>query len=130
MKKKLALCGLVFALSFPALALPTTSTQPAAPAATTGSAANADDAEYTALREKLAARNKELTDSVNMNRATVKKNEEILKEAQKLDASNRKLEAEAQRLAARNADLQKQRDALKAAQDKGTVLTATATAGK
>lgn len=79
---------------------------------------NADSADYSALREKLAARNKELNDQVNMQRAVVKKNEELLKEAQKLDASNKKLEAEKQMLEKKNQDLERQRDALKAAQAK------------
>jgi len=113
LKQNLALCGLLLAFSFPGLAQTTP-----APAAATAMTVNADSADYSALREKLAARNKELNDQVNMQRAVVKKNEELLKEAQKLDASNKKLEAEKQMLEKKNQDLERQRDALKAAQAK------------
>lgn len=111
--RNLALCGLLLALSVTAFPQSTPSPAQSAPAAMP---ANADDSDYAALREKLAARNKVLTDQVNMQRAEVKKNQDLLKEAQKLDASNKKLEAEKQRLEAQNQDLQKQREALKAAQ--------------
>jgi hypothetical protein len=80
--------------------------------------ANANDSsvDYSALREKLAAQNKVLTDQVNTQRAIVKKNQILLKEAQKLDASNKKLEEEKKKLETENVDLEKQRMALKAAQ--------------
>jgi hypothetical protein len=74
--------------------------------------ANANDAsvDYAALRERLAEQNKVLTDQVNTQRTIVKKNQELLKEAQKLDASNKKL------METENVDLEKQRQALKASQ--------------
>ena len=80
--------------------------------------ANANDAsvDYAALRSRLADQNKVLTDQVNTQRAIVKKNQELLKEAQKLDASNTKLAEEKKKLETENADLEKQRMALKASQ--------------
>jgi hypothetical protein len=80
--------------------------------------ANATDAsvDYAALRARLADQNKVLTDQVNTQRAIVKKNQELLKEAQKLDASNKKLMEEKKRLETQNVDLEKQRMALKASQ--------------
>ena len=80
--------------------------------------ANANDAsvDYAALRSRLAEQNKVLTDQVNTQRAIVKKNQELLKEAQRLDASNKKLMEEKKKLETENVDLEKQRMALKAAQ--------------
>jgi hypothetical protein len=80
--------------------------------------ANANDAsvDYSALRERLAEQNKVLTNQVTTQRAIVKKNQELLKEAQKLDASNKKLAEEKKKLETENADLEKQRMALKSAQ--------------
>jgi hypothetical protein len=80
--------------------------------------ANANDAsvDYAALRSRLAEQNKVLTDQVNTQRAIVKKNQELLKEAQKLDASNKKLLEEKKKLEAENTDLEKQRQALKSSQ--------------
>ena len=80
--------------------------------------ANANDAsvDYAALRSRLADQNKVLTDQVNTQRGIVKKNQELLKEAQKLDASNKKLMEEKKRLETENADLEKQRQTLKSSQ--------------
>jgi predicted nuclease with TOPRIM domain len=80
--------------------------------------ANANDAsvDYSALRERLAEQNKVLTDQVNTQRAIVKKNQELLKEAQKLDVSNKRLMEEKKKLETENVDLEKQRQALKASQ--------------
>jgi predicted nuclease with TOPRIM domain len=80
--------------------------------------ANANDAsvDYAALRERLAEQNKVLTDQVTSQRAIVKKNQELLKEAQKLDASNKKLLEEKKKLETENVDLEKQRQALKSSQ--------------
>jgi hypothetical protein len=74
---------------------------------------NASDAsvDYAALRERLAEQNKVLINEVTTQRAIVKKNQELLKDAQKLDASNKKLSEEK-----KNADLEKQRMALKSSQ--------------
>jgi hypothetical protein len=80
--------------------------------------ANANDSsvDYAALRSRLADQNKVLTDQVTTQRAIVKKNQELLKEAQKLDASNKKLMEEKKKLETENVDLEKQRMALKASQ--------------
>jgi hypothetical protein len=72
--------------------------------------------DYAALRERLAEQNKLLTNQVTTQRAVVKKNQELLKEAQKLDASNKKLAEEKKKLETENADLEKQRMALKSSQ--------------
>jgi hypothetical protein len=79
---------------------------------------NASDAsvDYAALRERLAEQNKVLTNQVTTQRAIVKKNQELLKEAQRLDASNKKLSEEKKKLETENADLEKQRMALKSSQ--------------
>lgn len=94
---------------------------------TTNISADANDstADLTAMRERLAAQNKELTDQVNTQRATVKKNQELLKEAQKLDASNKRLMEEKKRLEAQNSDLEKQRAALKASEKSSDTAVAT-----
>jgi hypothetical protein len=80
--------------------------------------ANANDAsvDYSALRQRLADQNKTLTAQVTNQRTVVKKNQELLKEAQKLDASNKKLLEEKKKLEAANTDLEKQRQALKSSQ--------------
>jgi septal ring factor EnvC (AmiA/AmiB activator) len=80
--------------------------------------ANANDAsvDYSALRQRLAEQNKTLTAQVTNQRSVVKKNQELLKEAQKLDASNKKLMEEKKKLEAENTDLEKQRQALKSSQ--------------
>src|SRR5271163_4424193 len=80
--------------------------------------ADANDASvnYAALRERLAEQNKVLTNQVTTQRAIVKKNQELLKEAQKLDASNKKLMEEKKKLETANVDLEKQRQTLKASQ--------------
>ena len=89
--------------------------------------ANASDAsvDYAALRQRLAEQNKMLTEQVTTQRALVKKNQELLKDAQRLDASNKKLMEEKKRLDAENVDLEKQRQALKTSQSQ--VQTADAT---
>ena len=72
--------------------------------------------DYAALRESLSAVSKNLEGDVNTQRAILKKNQELLKEAQRLDANNKKLLAEKQRLIQQNAELEKQRAALAQAQ--------------
>ena len=86
------------------------------PAITLPADANSPSVDYTALREQLAQQNKSLQDQLNVQRGIVKKNSDLLKEAQKLDADNKKLEAERQKLVQQNAELEKQRQSLKAAQ--------------
>ena len=95
------------------------------PSTTISADANDSTADLTAMRERLAAQNKALTDQVNTQRATVKKNQELLKEAQKLDASNKKLMEEKKRLEAQNSDLEKQRAALKASEKSSDTAVAT-----
>ncbi len=86
------------------------------PSVTLPADASNNSVDYTALREQLAQQNKSLQDQLNVQRGIVKKNSDLLKEAQKLDADNKKLEAERQKLVQQNADLEKQRQSLKAAQ--------------
>ena len=120
----LPVCGLFLAIAAaPALAQsgPNPSDKTTAPAAAAAAPGGTD---YAALTQKLQARNKELVDQVNAQKAMVKHNEELLKEAQHLDAANKKLETERQQLEAQNANLQKQREALNSAQ-----ATQTASAG-
>ena len=98
--------------ALPALAQQQTTADPAA--------ASVD---YVALREGLSNQNKALAGDVVAQRAIVKRNQELLNEAQKLDAANKKLIAEKQKLTEENANLEKQRAALAASQSD----TATAT---
>ncbi len=101
-------CALILALStatLPVFAQQSVSADPAA--------ASVD---YVALREGLANSNKALTSDVVAQRAIVKRNQDLLKEAQKLDAANKKLIAEKQKLTEENANLEKQRAALAASQ--------------
>ena len=87
----------------------------AAPAALPSDSSDAS-INYAALREQVAQQNKQLTEQVAARRAVVRKNQELLKEAQKLHAQNQKLLAERQKLEAQNTDLEKQRDTLKSQQ--------------
>ena len=112
----LSTCALLLSLSaVPGLCQSSTAANANTPAVLPATA-NDPSVDYSALRERLAQQNKTLQDQVNTQRAVVKKNEILLKEAQKLDASNKRLEAEKQKLEAENTDLEKQRQALKAAQ--------------
>ena len=72
--------------------------------------------DYAVLREDLARQNKVLVDQVSTARAIMKKNQELLKEAQKLHSANQKLADEKKKLEAQTVDMEKQREALKAAQ--------------
>jgi septal ring factor EnvC (AmiA/AmiB activator) len=72
--------------------------------------------DFAALREDVSRQNKVLQDQLNVQRGILKKNQELLKEAQKIDNDNKRLDAEKKKVAAQNADLDKQRQALKAAQ--------------
>jgi predicted nuclease with TOPRIM domain len=107
-------CALLLSLS----ALPGFAQSNQSDNSTTVLPANANDAsvDYSALRERLAEQNKTLTAQVTNQRSVVKKNQELLKEAQKLDASNKKLLEEKKKLEAENTDLEKQRQALKSSQ--------------
>lgn len=91
-----------------------------APAAVSSTALPVDASnpsiDYTALREDLSRQNKVLQDQLNVQRNILKKNQELLREAQKLDAENKRLAAEKQKVESQNADLAKQREALKASQ--------------
>jgi len=71
--------------------------------------------DFVALREQFAQQNKALTDQVNTQRNILKKNEDLLKAAQKIQAANLKLADEQKKLQAQNADLEKQRQALNTA---------------
>jgi septal ring factor EnvC (AmiA/AmiB activator) len=109
-------CALLLSLSaVPAFCQ---SSNPTSTDTSTALPANANDAsvDYAALRERLAEQNKVLQNQVTTQRAIVKKNQELLKDAQKLDASNKKLTEEKKKLETENADLEKQRMALKSSQ--------------
>ena len=115
-------CALLLSLS----AMPALCQSSNDSSATTMLPANANDAsvDYSALRAKLAAQNKTLTEQVTSQRAVVKKNQILLKEAQRLAASNKKLMDEKKKLETENADLEKQRQTLKSSQ--GAVQSADA----
>jgi hypothetical protein len=102
-----AICQNSFNAS-PALAAATTSALPAD--------ASNPSVDFAALREDVVRQNKVLQDQLNVQRGILKKNQELLKEAQKIDNENKRLDAEKKKVAAQNADLDKQRQALKAAQ--------------
>ena len=70
--------------------------------------------DYQSLKEGLANQNKSLSGEVLSERSIVKRNEDLLKEAMKLDVANKKLLAEKQKLNEQNANLEKQRAALAA----------------
>jgi hypothetical protein len=107
-------CALLLSLS----ALPGFAQSNTSDNTTTVLPTNATDAsvDYAALRQRLAEQNKVLTEQVTTQRVVVKKNQELLKEAQKLDASNKKLMEEKKKLETENVDLEKQRQALKQSQ--------------
>jgi hypothetical protein len=103
-------CALFAALatvSYPALAQSTSTS------ATDPATASVD---YQSLKEGLANQNKSLSGEVLSERAIVKRNQDLLKEAMKLDVANKKLLAEKQKLNEQNAALEKQRAALAASQ--------------
>jgi hypothetical protein len=112
----LALCA---APAFAQISTASLSTPPMPPAAAASAMpANASNpsVDFAALREQVAEHNKELTGQLATQRAILRKNQELLKEAQKLQAANLKLVAEQKKLEAQNLDLDHQRQALKAAQ--------------
>jgi hypothetical protein len=76
--------------------------------------------DYQSLKEGLANQNKSLSGEVMSERAIVKRNQDLLKEAMKLDIANKKLLAEKQKLNEQNANLEKQRAALAASQAETT----------
>ena len=126
--RSLPVFGMILMLAMPALAQSQAAHQAAAPAVQSADGHD-PSAEFVALRDRLATRNKELTGELGTQRALVKHNQDLLKEAERLDANNRKMEAEKQKLSAQNADLQKHRDALSAA-PANTETAALRTGGK
>ena len=116
-------CAFLLAAStaIPAICQSGPSANPAPAVVTTTTAALPADAsnpsvDYAALREDISRQNKVLVDQLNVQRAILKKNQELLKDAQKMDAANKRLDAEKKKVEGQNADLEKQRQALKAAQ--------------
>ncbi len=103
-------CALFVALSSAALPVFAQSSQ------STVADPAAASVDYLALREGLSNQNKALAGDVIAQRAIVKRNQDLLKEAQKLAAANTKLIAEKQKLTEENANLEKQRAALAASQ--------------
>jgi hypothetical protein len=107
----------VLFLAIPAFCQSAPATPAGAPAVTTVPVdASNPSIDYAALREDVARQNKILTDQVATARAIVKKNQELLKEAQKLQAANLKLADEKKKLEAQSVELEKQRETLKSAQ--------------
>ena len=77
-----------------------------------GAAAMAASNTYSSLRDNLADQSTTLGNDVARQRAILKKNQELLKEAQRLDAVNKKMIAERQHMLQQNAELERQRAAL------------------
>jgi hypothetical protein len=113
--RSLYICGMMLVLAIPALPAlgQSQSAQSGTPAAFAGSS-NDPSVEFVMLRDRLATMNKQLNGELANQRALVKHNQELLKQAQKLDASNKKMTVEKQKLSGQNAELQKHRDALRA----------------
>jgi septal ring factor EnvC (AmiA/AmiB activator) len=107
-----------FAQTVASAATPAPLPVPAASAPTAAAETPNPSVDYNALREDIARTNKSLTDQVANQRAIAKRNGDLLKEAQRLQAANLKLNEEKKKLQAENADLDKQRAALQAAQPK------------
>jgi hypothetical protein len=82
----------------------------AAPVAAAATAATPAPAavDYATLRDHIASWNKLLHDRVSVQREDLKKNQDLLKEAQKIGASNLKLAEEQKRLQAQGNELLKQ----------------------
>ncbi len=117
-------CALIFAAtvaSLPALAQNTNVPAQINAAA----AAMAPSGSYATLRDSLATQADSLTGDVTVQRAILKKNQQLLKEAQRLDAQNKKLQAEKQRMAQQNAELERQRANLAQAQAQADAQAAT-----
>jgi hypothetical protein len=93
-----------------------TSTASASTAVTLPADASNPSIDYAALKDDLARQNKTMTDQLNVQRQILKKNQDLLKEAQRINAANLKLAEEQKKIAAENVELDKQRDNLKAAQ--------------
>ncbi len=103
--------ALVLAAS--AIALPSfAQTTGTASQATTTSTPMAASSDYSALRDNLADQSQVLNSDVMTQRAILRKNQELLKEAQRLDATNKKMLAERQRMNQQNAELERQRASL------------------
>lgn len=79
--------------------------------------------DYVALRDNVSRQNKVLVDQLNVTRAIFKKNQELLKDAQKINASNLKLADEKKKIEAQSAELQKQRESLKSSQKPAEVAS-------
>ncbi len=77
-----------------------------------GAAAMAASTNYANLRDNLADQSTTLGNDVARQRAILKKNQELLKEAQRLDAANKKMIAEKQHMLQQNAELERQRATL------------------
>ena len=105
--------SLALVLAASAIALPsfaqTTGTASQTTAVSTPMAASSD---YSALRDNLADQSQVLNSDVMTQRAILRKNQELLKEAQRLDATNKKMLAERQHMNQQNAELERQRAAL------------------
>jgi septal ring factor EnvC (AmiA/AmiB activator) len=79
--------------------------------------------DFQALREDLARQNKTMIDQANQQKTILKHNQDLLKEAQKINAANLKIAEEQKKLAAASAELDKQREALKTSQKPVEVAT-------
>lgn len=107
--------AMFFALSaatLPALSQTATAAAPSTAPANGMAATNT----YSALRDALADQTQVLSGDVMSQRAILRKNQELLKEAQRLEATNKRLLAEKQRMVQQNAELERQRAALAGAQ--------------
>ena len=106
-----AVLAVASSVAIPALAQNTTTA-----AGDVSAASMAPSTNYASLRDNLADRSETLTTDVNKQRAILKKNQELLKEAQRLDAMNKKMLAEKQRMLQQNAEMERQRASLASAQ--------------
>lgn len=116
---RFAPCTLLFLALFPYAAAGQRA-RPSLPTAPTVSALPAEAADqslhYAALREDVGRKNKVLQDQVSSARAIVKKNQELLRQAQKLNASNHRLAEERKKLEAQSVSLERERESLQSAQ--------------
>ncbi len=101
------LVAAAFVMALPAVCQNTTTAQPE-----TAASQMAPTGSYSALRDSLAVQSQALSGDVMTQRAILKRNQELLKEAHRLEAANKKMEAEKQHMIQQNAELERQRAAL------------------
>lgn len=116
-------CALVAAASVMALPAFSQTTSTASTQPDTAATQMAPTGSYSSLRDSLAVQSQSLSGDVMTQRAILKRNQELLKEAHRLEAANKKMQAEKQHMVQQNAELERQRAALAQTQGEAQAQT-------